>query len=164
MFHPPGRSTDGIFPVGSPYQRLSPASCHLKVGADSSVELSVSWSRGQAQGIIAVQQQTASSAHVHPCECCRSWCPSKVTLLCFLSLLRNWLHSSSGQTELRRDDLSFYRMAWRGGWRDADAVTSVSCCKPVHVLVWPFLWWLYSRLARNLKAEVTGERDRKSVV
>lgn len=97
---------------------------HPKVGADSGVELSVSWSRGQTQGIIAVQLQTASSGHVHPSECCRSWCPSKVTLLCLLPILRNWLHSSSGQTELRGDDLLFYRMAWRGGWRDAAAVTS----------------------------------------
>lgn len=124
MLHPLGRSTDGFFPVGSPYQRLSHASCHLKVGADSGVELSVSWNRGQAQGIIAVQLQTASSAHVHPCECCRSWCPSKVTLLCLLPLLRNWLHSSSSETELRRDDLSFYRMACKGGWRADAAVTS----------------------------------------
>lgn len=126
-----GRSTDGIFPVGSPYQRLSRASCHLKVGADGGVGLSVSWSRGQTQGIIGVQLQTASSAHVHPCECCRSWCPSKVTLLCLLPILGHWLHSSPGQTELKRDDLSFLSVAWRRGEDGGMLVLShLPCCKP----------------------------------
>lgn len=66
VLHPPGRSIDGIFPGGSSYQSFSCASCHLKVSADSNVELSMSWICRRTWGIIAVQLQTASSACVCP--------------------------------------------------------------------------------------------------
>lgn len=66
VLHPPGRSTDGIFPGGSSYQSFSCASCHLKVSADSGVGLSMSWICRQTWGIITVQLQTASSVRVHP--------------------------------------------------------------------------------------------------
>lgn len=126
VFHPPGRSTDGVFPVGSPYQRLSLASCHLKVSADSGVELSVSWSHGQTRGIIEVQLQTAGSAHVYHCEGCRSWYSSKVTLFCLFPMLGHWLQqltwpdrAEGGRLVILQDGLE-----GRGGWRNAATVTS----------------------------------------
>lgn len=126
VFHSPGRSTDGIFPVGSPYQRLSRASCHLKVSADSSVELSVSWSHGQTRGIIVVQLQTAGSAHVRPCERCRSWCPSKVTLFCLLAMLAHWLQQLTWPDRAEEGWLLILQdsLEGRGRRRDAATVTS----------------------------------------
>lgn len=103
----------GFFLLEAPV-KASVVSCHLKVGADSGVELSMSWIRSQTWGIIAVQLQMASSSHVHPCGCCTSWCRSKVAVLCLLPMSCHWLQSSSGQTELRKDDLSFFTR-WLGG-------------------------------------------------
>lgn len=52
VLHPPGRSIDGIFPGGSSYQSFSCASCHLKVSADSNVELSMSWICRRTWGLL----------------------------------------------------------------------------------------------------------------
>lgn len=96
VFHHPGRSTHGIFPVGSPCQSLSCVFCHLKVGADSGVERSMNWIRSQQWGIIAVQLQTASFACVCPCSAAEVGIAPKWLLL--LPMSGHWLHSSSGQS------------------------------------------------------------------
>lgn len=136
VFHPPGRSTDGIFPVGSPYQSLSRASCHLKVSADSGVELSVWWSRGQTRGLLQFSYKQQVLLMFIPVSAAEVG----VLLKWFCSVSSpcwdSGFNSSPGQTQLRRDDLSFYRMAWKGEEDGGMLLLShLPCSKPVHALV-----------------------------
>lgn len=67
----------------------------------------------------------------------------------------HWLQSSSGQTELRKDDLSFFTR-WLGGEGEGCCYIFLAC-NLVHALVFAIPKVLYSMLARSLKAEVTAE-------
>lgn len=85
-----------------------------------------------------------------------------MAVLCLLPMLGHWLLSSPGQSDLRRDDLSLYRMVWRG--REDGGMLLLShllCCKPVHALalVIPEVAILY--VSQKLKKGGDGRKPRR---